>query len=92
MQVVVYMQPQLSQPVRVYLCAQPGTPKLRMFPEVVEASSSLANIQVCPTAAVDTASQLLLLAIRVWHASRALHAVQERMGARMHALKALLLP
>jgi hypothetical protein len=45
LQVVVYMQPQLSQPIRVYLCAQPGTPKLTLFPEVVEASSTLANIQ-----------------------------------------------
>ena len=46
------MQPQLSQPVTVYLCAQPGTAKLRMFPEVVEASSTLANIQVNTIAAV----------------------------------------
>jgi hypothetical protein len=44
-QVVVYLQPRLSLPVRVYLCGQPGTPNLRMFPEVVEASSTLANIQ-----------------------------------------------
>lgn len=39
------MQPQLSQPIRVYLSAQPGGAKLRLFPEVVEASSTLANIQ-----------------------------------------------
>jgi len=45
LQVVVYMQPQLSQPVRVYLSKQPGSANCRMFPEVVEASSTLANIQ-----------------------------------------------
>lgn len=44
-QVVVYMQPQLSQPIRVYLSAQPGSANLRMYPEVVEAGSTLANIQ-----------------------------------------------
>lgn len=46
-QVVVYMQPQLSQPVRVYLSTQPGgsNAKQRLFPEVVEASSTLTNIQ-----------------------------------------------
>lgn len=46
-QVVVYMQPQLSQPVRVYLSTQPGgsNAKQSLFPEVVEASSTLTNIQ-----------------------------------------------
>jgi hypothetical protein len=39
------MQPQLSQSIRVYLSAQPGGAKLRLFPEIVEASSTLANIQ-----------------------------------------------
>jgi hypothetical protein len=41
------MQPQLSQPVRVYLSTQPGgsNAKQRLFPEVVEASSTLENIQ-----------------------------------------------
>lgn len=46
-QVVVYMQPQLSQPVRVYLSTQPGgsNAKQRLFPEDVEATSTLTNIQ-----------------------------------------------
>jgi hypothetical protein len=45
--VVVYVQPQLAVPVRVFLTGPgPGNPSsARLFPELVEADSSLANIQ-----------------------------------------------
>jgi hypothetical protein len=43
LQVVVYMQQQLADPVRVYLC-QPSLRPFKMHPELVENSSTLTNI------------------------------------------------
>jgi hypothetical protein len=43
LQVVVYMQRQLLEPVLVYLC-QPGPAPCLMHPEIVESHSTLANI------------------------------------------------
>jgi hypothetical protein len=43
LQVVVYMQRQLAEPVLVYLC-QPGPAPCQMHPEIVEARSNLGNI------------------------------------------------
>lgn len=54
LQVVVYMQRQLSEPLRVFLC-QPGPGPCRQHPEMVEASSTLSNImQILTTRQLTT--------------------------------------
>lgn len=66
LQVVVYMQRHLHEPLRVYLC-QPGTAPTQQQAEMVEASSTLSNImnllttrhlvsRPFPSAAVATAA------------------------------------